>query len=307
MGKMGKTGLLVFSLFVVMAMLCSCGSTLDKSAAEKGNGVYYNNVLNDSQDATEEASGESAKASSPSAGATEQITKNRKIIEYVNLTVETKVFDKLIEDIDVAVKQSGGYMESSEIGGNRYYTTDSRTAELKIRIPKTKQSDFSDFILKNSNVVNRSVSTEDVTDRYIDTQSRIKALTLEKETLEKLLMQSSNISDTLTVYERLTNVIAEIESYQGKLNQMDNLIEYTTFTVYIIEVEKETNVEKQSWFGKTWNGLLDNFYEVGNGLLDFLSFVIVAVPYLILIGILVVVIVFIIRRIKKKREQKSIG
>lgn len=293
MRKLVKTGLLILALFMVAVMLCSCGQTSDYGTTEKGIDYSKNSA---------EAFDESAETVSQSSG---QLAENRKIIEYIDLTVETKTFDKLIDDINAAVKKSGGYIESSEIGGNSYYDDDSRTAELKIRIPKAKQSDFSDFISKNSNVVNRSVSTEDVTDRYIDTQSRIKALTLEKETLEKLLTQSSGVSEMLTVYERLTDVIAEIESYQGKLNQMDNLIDYTTFTVYIDEVEKETKVERQNWFAKTWNGLLESFSNLGNGLLNFLSFVIIALPYLILLGIIAVVVIIIIRRSKKKKAKKE--
>ena len=292
----GKRGLFILSLFVVALMLCGCGN-----AANKENGAHYNNALEESDQVTYDKASDYG---SQSTGVADRVTDNRKIIEYIDLTVETKTFDTLINDINAAVKESGGYIENSEIGGNSYYISDRRTAKLKIRIPKTKQTDFSEFISKNCNVVNRSVNTEDVTDRYIDTQSRIKALTLEKETLEKLLTQSASLSDTLTVYERLTDVIADIESYQGKLNQMDNLIEYTTFTVYIDEVEKETNIKKQNWFEKTWNGLLDSFSDIVNGLLSFLSFIIIAIPYLVLLGIVATIAAIIIRHFKKKKGKK---
>ena len=290
MKKIGRISFLIFLILVVAAMVCGCSSAASGGALK--NEANYDTVA------------ESAKMMAQSAGKSEQVAQSRKIIEYITLTVETKTFDRLIEEIHAAVKQAGGYMENSEIGGNSYYGDDNRSADLKIRIPKTKQADFSDFIADHGNVVNRSVNTEDVTDQYIDTQSRIKALTLEKETLEKLLAQSSSVADTLTVYEKLTDVIAEIESYQGRLNQMDNLIEYTTFTIHISEVEKETQVEKQNWFAKTWNGLMDNFANVGNGLLDFLSFSIMALPYWILIVIIVLVILVIIRRRKKQKAKQ---
>lgn len=299
MKKLVKTGLLIISLLAVAALLFGCGQTADNGAERKGNDEYLSEAANDS-DYGAPALNDSEKAATTA----QQVTANRKIIEYIDLTVETKAFDKLIADINATVKKSGGYIESSEVGGNSYYDSDKRTAELKIRIPKSKQSDFSDFMAANSNVVNNTVSTEDVTDTYIDTQSRIKALTLEKETLEKLLTQSTTMSDTLTVYERLTNVIAEIESYQGRLNQLDNLVEYTTFTVSIEEVEKETNVVKQNWFVKTWNGLKDNFVSVGKGLLSFLSFMIVALPYWILIAVIPVAIILIIRGIKRRRAKR---
>lgn len=299
MKRLSRTGLLIISLFTIATLLCSCGNDAEYNARGTKNSANYS-LLTDSEYADE-----SADAYSEPTGKSEQVTQNRKIIEYINYSVETKNFDKLIEDINSTVNKSGGYIESSQIGGNSYYGVENRTAELKIRIPKTSQSGFSEFLAKNSNVVNRSVNTDDVTDKYIDIQSRIKALTLEKETLEKLLTQSANVSDTLTVYEKLTNVISEIESYQGKLNQMDNLIDYTTFTVRIDEVEKETNVQKQNWFKKTWTNFVDSIYNVGVGLLDFISFVVAALPYLVLLGVIATVIVLIIKRKKAKKEKTN--
>ena len=299
---------LSFLLFLsVITLFCSCGAgeiaeDISKSVNGKFDGAT---VAGNFEDQIEETADISKNNSAKAVKSTESVSQNRKIIKYINLSVETKTFEKLIADINTAVEQSGGYIENSQIGGNSYYGNENRNAELKIRVPKSKESSFSDFVFENSNVVNKSVNTDDVTDSYIDTESRIKALKIEKETLEKLLKESKNVSDTLTVYEKLTDVIAEIESSQGRLNKMDNLIDYTTFTVNITEVEKETKVEKQSWFTKTFNGLLDNLSELGNGLLDLLSFVISSLPYWVLIGLLIIAIIWAIRKKKKKAMNKK--
>ncbi|MBO4432546.1 MAG: DUF4349 domain-containing protein, partial [Clostridia bacterium] len=209
MKKFGRTCMLILSLLLVAVILCSCGQNAEYGASAKRSALLGKSAA-DEAGMVDDTYEEAADVNLQSSQKTTKVTKNRKIIEYVNLTVETKNFDKLLEDINSAVEKAGGYIENSQIGGNRYYyDSDTRTAELKIRIPKSKQSEFSDFIIKNSNVINKSVSSEDVTDSYIDTQSRIKALKIEKETLEKLLSDSKNVSDTMTVYEKLTDVIAE--------------------------------------------------------------------------------------------------
>ncbi len=307
MKKITKICLSFLLLIAVASVFCSCGAgKIAEDISKSVNSTYdgagaTGSFKNQIAETADESDGNSAKA----VKSTESVSQNRKIIKYINLSVETKTFEKLIADINTAVEQSGGYIENSQIGGNSYYGNENRNAELKIRIPKSKESSFSDFVFKNSNVVNKSVNTDDVTDSYIDTESRIKALKIEKETLEKLLKESKNVSDTLTVYEKLTDVIAEIESSQGRLNKMDNLIDYTTFTVNITEVEKETKVEKQSWFTKTFNGLLDNLSDLGNGLLDLLSFIISSLPYWILIGLIVIIVICIVRRKKKKTMSRK--
>lgn len=284
-----KAGLLLLVLLLTATMLFGCSAAPRGSISEDNGRYSYTD-------------GGAEKGSEDAAGTAAAVSSDRKIIEYITLTVETQTFDRLTEDIQAAVERSGGYIESSKIEGNRYYGIDCRSAQIKIRVPKAKQADFSTFIAENAHVVDRSVDTDDITDQYIDTQSRIKALTLEKETLEKLLTQAKSVADTLTIYEKLTAVITEIESYQGKLNRLDNLVEYTTFTVYIDEVERETPVS-QNWFERTRDDLLANFADVGNGLLAICSFLIAALPYWLLLGAVALIIVLIVRRYQKKKQK----
>ncbi len=294
MKKTSKVAIIALTLVTAAALFCGCGNSMQDEAANYS--VGYGGFKESADMMTDVPE---------SAGTPEIVSQNRKIIEYVSLRVETKTFDELLEKVNSAVNSAGGYVENSSVDGNSFYGKDNRRATLKIRIPKSKQKDFSAFVAENSNVVNQSLSTDDVTNQYIDTQSRIKALTIEKETLEQLLTQGTNLADTLSVYDKLTDVIADIESYQSKLNQLDNLIDYTTFNLTVDEVEKETTVVKQNWFEKTWNGLINNLSDVGSGLLNFASFMIAALPYWILLGVIAFIVLFIIFRAKKRRAKKK--
>lgn len=289
MKRLGTIAAVFLTVFLMAALFAGCGVTTNKAESRLGDTSY------DAADGDEALKEAANGASAPSVA-------DRKIIKYLDFEVETKSFDRLIADIGTAVGQAGGYVESSEIAGNRYGRADNRTATLKLRVPKAKESDLSDFLAKNSNVVSQAVRTDDVTERYIDTQSRIKALTLEKETLEKLLKDAGGVADTLTVYEKLTDVIAELESYQGKLNKMDDLIDYTTITVCVNEVEKETETEKQGWWARTWSAFCENLADIGSGLSAVCSFMLAALPYWLLIGVIVFAVLLIVRLCKKKRN-----
>ena len=95
-------------------------------------------------------------------------------------------------------------------------------------------------------VTHREIRTEDVTLNYVDMESRIEALKIEKKSLEKLLGEAKNLTDLFSIQERLTEVIYEIESYESQLRTYDNLIDYTTVTIYISEVERTIAAENQS-------------------------------------------------------------
>ncbi len=218
---------------------------------------------------------------------------NRKIIENIDMSVQTKEFDKLTENLNNQIKELGGYIESSNIYGREYDSNDTRRAEFKIRIPSDKSEKFTDFISKNSVVVNKSISTEDVTLKYVDMESRVSVLEAEKTALEKLLKNASSTSDIIQIREKLTDVISSIESYKSQLRTYDNLVSYSTVIINISEVERTVVVEKQNTWQKIGTNLKNNFINVWNIIVSVFIFVVSAIPYLIplaLIGAIIIII-----------------
>ncbi len=235
------------------------------------------------------------------------IRENRKIIENIELSVETKEFDKLLESINEHLKALGGYVESSNVYGREFDSYDNRSANMKIRIPAEKSQNFSDYISENSVVISRSVTTEDVTLTYVDIESRVAALTAEKESLEALLKNAKTVEEIVTVRDKLTEVIYEIESHQSQLRTYDNLVDYCTVTIYIDEVERTTVVEDQSVWQEIGTNLKNNFEHVGDGMVSLFVFVVSAIPYFIpfIIIALIIIVPIVVRRKKKKKQEKA--
>lgn len=230
---------------------------------------------------------------------------SRKMIENVELSVQTKEFDALLEKVNAEIAALNGYIESSNVGGNAIDSENERYAEMRIRIPAEKSQTFSAYISENSVVTNRSVTTEDVTLTYVDMESRVSALKAEKESLEKLLKEAATVQDIMDVRDRLTDVIHEIESYQSQLRTYDNLVDYSTITLYIDEVERTTVVEEQNVWQKIGTNLGNNFANVWDGTVDVFVFVVSAIPYLIPV-ILIAGIAIVVAVICKKRKQKKL-
>lgn len=227
---------------------------------------------------------------------------NRKIIENVDMSVQTKEFDKLIDNLNNQIKKLGGYIESSDVYGREYDSDDTRRAEFKIRIPSDKSSNFTDFVSTNSVVVNKSISTEDVTLKYVDMESRVNVLEAEKTALEKLLKNASSTSDIIQIREKLTEVISSIESYKSQLRTYDNLVSYTTVVINISEVERTVVVENQNTWQKIGTNLKNNFISVWNIIVGLFVFVISAIPYLIPFAIIGAVIIIVLKISAKKKK-----
>ena len=154
----------------------------------------------------------------------------------------------------------------------------------------------------------KEIDTEDITLTYVDMESRVSALTTEKETLEGLLKEAKSLSDVITIQDRLTDVIYEIESFKSKLRTYDNLIEFTTVTIRINEVEKVTIIEEQTMWEEIKTNLKNNFEDVKENLKDIFVGVISSTPYLIIFALYIVVVFFIVvcvSKISKKRKKKK--
>ena len=307
MKQMKKLAALLMALMLLATLLTACGGSnaamnsgdraTSDSKAESAGDMYF--------DVTDDAVADGGSIDMTGQGIS-GVRENAKVIRRANMDMQTKEFDKLLDDLNAQISTLGGYIESSNISGRESESTRNRSATFNIRSPCETTNDFTSFISDNSVVINESVSTKDVTLSYVDMESRVSALESEKAALEKLLDSASTMSDIVAVRDKLTDVIYEIESYKSKLRTYDNLIEYSTVNVHIYEVERTAIVEEQTVFQKIGNNLKNNFENVWVGLVNIFIFIISAIPYLIPIAVIVIASVAIIRfKIKKTKAKKE--
>jgi len=235
----------------------------------------------------------------------DKVTDNRKIIENIDLTVQTKDFDTLIDNINKNIDKLGGYVENSSVYGREYDSYDNRTANMTIRIPAEKSSNFTDFMSKNSVVVHKTISTEDVTLTYVDMESRVAVLEAEKESLEGLLKDATTMTDIIAIREKLTEVISDIESYKSQLRTYDNLVNYCTIEINIEEVERTAVVEKQNIWQRIGTNLKNNFVIVWDIILNLFVFLISSIPYFIPFIVIPLIVLFIIKIVRKRRKKQQ--
>lgn len=144
------------------------------------------------------------------------------------------------------------------------------------------------------------MSTEDVTLSYVDMESRVSALETEKAALETLLAKAETVDDIIIIRNQLTDVIYEIESYESRLRAYDNLIEYTTISIHISEVERVTVVEEQNIWQEIGENLKENFEDVGHDLVRAFVFVVSNLPYFMVWAVIISIVIFVVKKVIKK-------
>ncbi len=242
-----------------------------------------------------------------SGAASTALPDSRKWIITVHMSAETDDLDALSAALDEKVSQMEGYLEDQNVyNGSAYSSRRYRSADMTVRIPAEKVDQFTEEVAGISNVVSKEKSLEDVTLNYVATENRVNALQIEEARLLELLAKAENMSDLLEIEARLTDVRYELENHGSQLRLYDNKIDYATIYLHINEVREYTPVEEPTLWERITEGFADSISGLGESLQDVLVFVIVAAPYILVYGgILLVVWIPARKLLKKKKEKKA--
>lgn len=234
---------------------------------------------------------------------------NQKLIRKVYLDAETEEMDTLLEAVYQRVAELGGYIESRNIyNGSAYYGSNRRYGDLTIRIPADRLDQFVEHVSGVSNITSNRETTDDVTLAYVATESRIIALETEQTRLLELLAKAQDMSDLLMIESRLTEVRAELEQVKSQLRVYDNLVNYGTVYLNISEVREYTvpEPEPETVWQRISTGFVRSLKGLWTGITEIFVFLVVALPYLAVIGLLVAGMILLIRGKGKKKAKKPI-
>jgi len=285
----------LFALTMVLLLLLSLAACGGSSAADS---VGYAEKM--------EAPASNEMLTSES-GSTNVSVENRKLIKTVRIEAETEELDTILSGIDAKIAELGGYVESREVyNGSSYAQRRYRRADLTIRIPAESVDGFVAHVDGVSNVVSSNEEIDDVTLKYVDIESRMKALETEQERLLELLAQAQTMADLLEIEARLTEVRYELESVTSQLRTMDNLVSYATVYLYISEVQEYTPVEEETVWQRISGGFMDSIEGIADGAVEVLIWVLANSPYLVLWGVILTAVWMMTRKLRKKRRVKAV-
>ena len=293
-----KTVTAVAACFVAVIIAFSgiVGGSLkasDEGILQEGNS-YYNGIFDDVADLEEspsEGSGVITNTSSTSAIA------NRKIVKNATLNIKTKGYDEFITALQQKIELYEGYVEQSQ--EYNYNNSIDRHADMTVKIPAEKLEEFIEEIALIGTITSKTIESVDITDSYIDVQSRIKALETEEETLLGLLKKAESLTDVIELQERLSTVRSDLERMKAQKQSYDGMVSYSAVALDINEVERVVEADNTFW-GDVKEKLMNNLYDLADFFREATINLIASMPYLIIIGAVAVVAIIIVKKIRKR-------
>ena len=287
----------VFTLCLLGLLICSLLAGCAASAGSNANGKGQ--MLQ-----SPGAAGEGIYDNASNQETTEII--GRKLIRTINIEAETKDLDALMADLDAQLAALGGYVQNKQIEGSASENTQ-RYASMTLRIPAEKLDQFIGHMAGATNVLSSGETTEDVTLKFIATESRIAALEAEEARVIELIAKAENISELLVLESKLSDIRQELEEVKSRLKLYENLVDYGTVYLDITEKQVYTVVDEpeQTVWQRISSGFVSSLEGVGFILTELFVFFVVASPYLAIL-VAIGAIVWIGLHLSKKRAKNKL-
>ena len=220
----------------------------------------------------------------------------QKLIRTAQMNLETTDFEKAVQGLTDLTEQMGGYFESSSVGKR----SNGRWADYTVRVPAAKYQAFLDQAGELCHETWRDTQQEDISERYYDTQGRLKTQQIKLERLQALLAKAENMEDIITIESAISETEQQIDDLSGTLQHYDAKVDYATVYVNLREVGRLSNVEEPATgfgaqlaaaFSSGWKHFVSGVQDLVIGLAYGWMWVLAAV----------VLVVLAVRKLKKKK------
>lgn len=221
---------------------------------------------------------------------------DKKIVYRADLTIETTDLVGARDKVLAFMDEGKGILEFNEQNEQRFY--------LSIKIPAEGLTEFLDEIKAVGRVTYSSISSEDVTEQYIDAETRLATKRALLEKYRSYLPQAADLKEIMEVERQINTVTSELEQWESRMKRLEKEIAYSSVTVNLllpsyIDKPDASQTLKEMFLGIGKN-LRIAFAYIGLGLIYFAA---VCGPFIVL-GLLIALS---IRSVRHKRRKKKNG
>lgn len=303
---MEVTRLNIILVFVAIIFLAACSAQDEEKAAvtESMEDVEYSNdVGQGGEDSKEESMTDTENSvSEPEESISTPSLSQRKIIHKATISANVKELTEAQKIMTEKVSKYNGYIVESNV----FQEGDSRNhGRMVVRVP---QEYFETFLSEAegqvAKVLERNITGEDVTEQYVDLESRLKSKRAVEARLLVFMESAEKTEDLLKISADLAKVQEEIEVIVGKVKYLDNQTSFSTIEMNFYEdrviVPSIENNELN-----TWDKTKKQFVQSINALLMLGSGIVVLVvgnlPVLLVLSIISFLFISLIRKRRKNQ------
>ncbi len=208
---------------------------------------------------------------------------NLKIIKSATVKFKVKDVKAASKLINKKVFEHDGYISDQRFQNNLYQIENRFT----IKVPQKHFDTLLDSLNNVAEFIDYvNVTSQDVTEEYIDIKSRLETKIEVKKRYEDILRkQTKTVEDILTAEEKLSTIQEEIDAAKGRLKYLINKVSFSTIQVDLYEEVAYT--KEPTSYTRTFISKVKEGFSFGWNLIEAITLGIIYVWPLLLIGFIV--------------------
>jgi hypothetical protein len=199
---------------------------------------------------------------------------DRRIVKTGELGIEVDdVREAAAEAQQVAARFDGSVL-SSQIEGD----DDSVTADLVLTVPSQEfEGTLNELRELGKKITTDTVRGEDVTEEFVDLESRERNLVAAEQSLLALYERADNVGDALSIERELTNIRGQIEQVQGRIQYLDQRTTTSQISLKVQPVPGPPPPRPPDWsparvVAQSWDASLDVLQTIATAIISAVVF-----------------------------------
>ena len=212
-----------------------------------------------------------------------QALKDLKIIKSASVKFKVKEVESASKEIQNMVFAYKGYISDQRFQNDLYQIENRFT----IKVPQnhfvvlldslTSVAEFVDYV---------NITSEDVTEEYVDIQSRLATKLEVKQRYEEILRKhAKTVEDVLVAEEKLSVIQEEIEASEGRLKYLTNKVSFSTIQVDLYQ--EVSYIKEPTSYSRTFVSKVSEGFSFGFKLIEKVILALIYIWPFILIGSIV--------------------
>lgn len=166
--------------------------------------------------------------------------KKRMVIYFGNLEILVYDLQKSIKEFEVYVKSLGGFSENISV--------DENNAQITLRVPVSKFDKAMDDLSEKGKLLNREITSSDVTREFTDISTRLENQRAVRERLYKLLSQTKDVKQKMRILREIDRLNKSIEAMALRVKLLSDRANMSTIVANLRLFKSEKQIALPSPF-----------------------------------------------------------
>lgn len=182
----------------------------------------------------------------------------RKIIREYDLSLQVRSSIKTEKQIKNMLSGTKGYIQESQLINEE---RGSRQVTLVLRVPGGGADAFLNRLSALGKVLDRRMTTQDVTKQYQDLESRLRNWQRQEEQLLGIMKRSETVAEVLAVAKELGEVRERIESLTGEIRFLSQQTDFSLIRLTLTEHGPidGSSVPGLEFLNRLWSSFWESF------------------------------------------------